>query len=247
MAESSDVKEFYERFADDVLLEDFRRFNLRQDAVRQLCRRFVPRGARVLEVGCGVGIISKYLASLGCSVVGLDLSENNIRVATAYAGSGRCEFKVLDVVAGAPELASLGTFDAILLPDVLEHIPKDRYALLFTTLQERLSESGKILLTFPSPEYQRHLKASHPERLQVVDETVELADITRAASLRLEYFSSCDVWEKNQYNHVVLSADREYDPAPIAMAFFERFRYRVKKRVWRWRNRSFLARFRRKG
>ncbi|UCH85563.1 MAG: methyltransferase domain-containing protein [Candidatus Latescibacterota bacterium] len=247
MAESSDVKRFYEGFADNVLLEDFRRFNLRQDAVRRLCRRFIPNGSRVLEVGCGVGIISKYIASLGCRVVGLDLSENNIRIAEAYAGTGDCEFKVFDVIAGAAELPSFGIFDVILLPDVIEHIPKNHYPSLFEALEARLTDEGKILLTFPSPQYQRHLKAKHPDRLQVVDETVELTDITESTSLRPQYFSSCDVWEKNQYNHVVLITDRAHDPTPVEMTFLGRLRYRFSKRLWRFKNRSFLARLRRGG
>lgn len=246
MVESSDVKGFYEGFADDVLLDDFRRFNLRQDAVRRFCRRFVPRGARVLEVGCGVGIVSKYLRSRGCRVVGLDLSENNVRIAESYAGASGCEFKVLDIIENAAELASLGTFDAILLSDVIEHIPKERYPALFDALEPRLQDAGIVLLTLPSPEYQEYLKANHPDRLQVVDETVELADITGATSLRLMYFVSRDVWEKNQYNHVVLTAERAYDSTPIEMTVLERIGYRIKKRLWRLRNRSFLARQRRK-
>jgi hypothetical protein len=149
---------------------------------------------------------------------------------------------VFDILENASELPSLGTFDAILLPDVIEHIPKERYPALFAALEQRLVDAGIMLLTFPSPEYQEYLKANHPDRLQVVDETIGLADITGATSLRLIYFASRDVWEKNQYNHVVLTADRDYDPTPLEMTFFEKLRYRFRKRLWRYRNRAFLAR-----
>jgi trans-aconitate 2-methyltransferase len=241
MNETPDVKGFYEQFAGDVLLGDFRRFNLRHEAIRDLCRRFVTRGSRVLEVGCGVGIISKFLQSLDCRVVGVDISENNIRIAEAYAGSRNCEFMLLDVVEDTGRLAPLGVFDAILLPDVIEHIPKARYPELFKALEGVLCPSGRVLLTFPSPGYQEHLKAHHPERLQVVDETVELDDIMNATSLELHYFARRDVWKKNQYTHMVIASGRAFDPAPVEMRFLERLRYRIMKRLWRIRNRPFVA------
>jgi 2-polyprenyl-3-methyl-5-hydroxy-6-metoxy-1,4-benzoquinol methylase len=234
------TRDFYDKFSDEVLLGDFRRLNLRQQEIKRLCREFVPHGARVLEIGCGVGIISKYLQTLRCSVVGVDLSPKNIEIARAYAGSSRCEFKVIEVMEQASELEACGVFDVVLLPDVIEHIPKDRHGDLFATIERQLSTAGRVILTFPSPEYQDYLKTNDPGALQVVDETVELEEILRSTTLSLLYFSSRDVWHTNQYHHVVLTADRSFNAVPLEMSRLGSLDYRIRKRLWRMRNRLFL-------
>jgi 2-polyprenyl-3-methyl-5-hydroxy-6-metoxy-1,4-benzoquinol methylase len=246
MGHSSEVKDFYNRFAGEVLLEDFHRLNLRQDAVRRLCKEFVPPGARVLEVGCGVGINAKYIQRIASRVVGVDISDRNIEIAKEYAGSPRAEFRVLDILERADELDPLGPFDVVVLPDVIEHVPKNRYPGLFAAIERLLSRPGRILLTYPSPEYQEYLKANEPSNLQVVDETVELEDILRHTSLELVHFSYKHVWNRNQYVHVVLTSDRSFRPGGVAQSKREQFEYKLRKRRWRYGNLPFLRRMRRR-
>ena len=243
-SETTDTKGFYEKFAGDVLLEDFHRFNLRQDAVRRLCEEFVPRGARVLEIGCGVGINVKRLRKTASRIVGVDISDRSIEIAKEYAGSPEAEFRVLDILKGSAELVPLGPFDIIILPDVIEHVPKDQYPQLFAAVERLLARPGRVFITYPSPEYQRYLKANEPNALQLVDETVELDDILRHTSLDLVHFSYKNVWHKNQYVHVVLTSDRSFRPDGMSRSWIERLEYRVKKRWWRFRNLAFLGRMR---
>lgn len=246
MADASETKEFYERFAGEVLLEDFRRFNLRQDALRRLCDEFVPRGASVLEIGCGTGINVKHVGRIASRVVGVDISERNIEIAREYAGSERTELKVLDILDGAESLAPLGPFDVVILPDVIEHVPKDRYPRLFAAVEGFLARPGRVLITYPSPEYQEHLKKNDASALQLVDETVQLDDILRHTSLELVLFSYKHVWNENQYVHVVLTSDRSFRPEGLQRSWTERLEYRLKKRWWRFRNKPFLGRVRRR-
>jgi SAM-dependent methyltransferase len=246
MGNSREVREFYDKFAGDVLIEDFRRLNLRQLAVQRLCDEFIPRGARVLEIGCGVGINARRLARAASRVVGVDISDRNIEIAKEYAGAANAEFRVLDVIHGAGELASLGPFEAVVLPDVIEHIPLERHHQLFSAVERVLSVPGLVLITYPSPEYQAYLRAHEPKSLQLVDEIVELDDLLRRTSLKLVHFAYQHVWTRNQYVHVVLSNDRSYSADPVAVSAVGRFEYRVKKRLWRLRNRSFLERIKRR-
>jgi 2-polyprenyl-3-methyl-5-hydroxy-6-metoxy-1,4-benzoquinol methylase len=236
MERVSDVKGFYDEFSRKVLLEDFRRFSLRQEAVRRLCTDFVPRGARVLEIGCGVGINVKHLSGIASRVVGVDISDRNIEIAREYAGCPGVEFRVLDILDAADELVSLGPFDVIVLPDVIEHIPKGRYPDLFAAIERILHRPGWVLLTYPSPEYQRYLGEHDPEALQIVDEVVTLDEILRDTRLELVHFSYKHVWHKNQYIHAVLTSDRAYDPEELKRTATERLKYRVKKRLWRLRH-----------
>lgn len=243
---ASEIKAFYDRFSNEVLLEDFRRWNLRQEAVKELCSEYVPEGARVLEIGCGVGINAKHLRKRASRFVGVDISERNIEVAREYAGSAGADFKVLDALEAGDELVSLGPFDAVVLPDVIEHIPKGRYAELFSVIERALARPGWVLLTYPSPEYQRHLKENDPSALQIVDEAVTLEEILRHTKLEPVLFRYRNIWRKHQYVHVVLTSDRSYDPGEVERTPAERLKYRIKKRWWRLRNRGFVRRITRR-
>jgi 2-polyprenyl-6-hydroxyphenyl methylase / 3-demethylubiquinone-9 3-methyltransferase len=78
-------------------------------------------GLRVLDIGCGAGILSEPLARLGASVVGADPSAENIAVAQAHAGrSGLAiDYRATTVEA----LAAAGeTFDVVLAMEVVEHV-----------------------------------------------------------------------------------------------------------------------------
>jgi 2-polyprenyl-3-methyl-5-hydroxy-6-metoxy-1,4-benzoquinol methylase len=246
MERSSEVKDFYDKFADEVLLEDFRRFNLRQEAVGKFCAEFVPEGARVLEIGCGVGINARRLLKRASRVVGVDISGRNVEIARAYVRSDSAEFRVLDVLHAGEELVALGPFDAVVLPDVIEHIPKDRHADLFAAIERVLARPGLVLLTYPSPGYQRYLKENRPQDLQIVDEAVTLEELLRHTALELVFFKHRDVWQRRQYVHVVLASSGEYRPEEPARTAAERFVYRLKKRWWRLRHRRFVTKITRR-
>ncbi|MDE2261912.1 MAG: class I SAM-dependent methyltransferase [Gammaproteobacteria bacterium] len=80
-------------------------------------------GARVLDVGCGIGRWSRLLAARGARVTGVDLSPTMIaeaeRRAAASGLAARCRFLVQDSAA----LAVDGSFDLIVCVTVLQHIP----------------------------------------------------------------------------------------------------------------------------
>ena len=78
-------------------------------------------GLRVLDVGCGGGILSEPLARLGARVVGIDPSDSNIAVARHHAERSRLS---IDYRAEAAEaLAQSGeVFDVVLAMEVVEHV-----------------------------------------------------------------------------------------------------------------------------
>jgi 2-polyprenyl-6-hydroxyphenyl methylase/3-demethylubiquinone-9 3-methyltransferase len=85
-------------------------------------RSFAPfSGLRLLDLGCGGGLVSEPMARLGFEVVGADAGEANVRVARHHAaGVG---LRIDYVHATAEELASWGeSFDAILNMEVIEHV-----------------------------------------------------------------------------------------------------------------------------
>jgi 2-polyprenyl-6-hydroxyphenyl methylase/3-demethylubiquinone-9 3-methyltransferase len=78
-------------------------------------------GLRVLDIGCGGGILSEPLARLGAGVVGADPSDSNIAVAKHHAERAGLSIDYRAVPAEA--LAPSGeTFDVVLAMEVVEHV-----------------------------------------------------------------------------------------------------------------------------
>ena len=94
-----------------------------------LCRHFqrdpgaaLPLlGLRVVDVGCGGGILAESMARLGAEVIGIDVVEKNIAVARLHAAESGLEIDYRQIAAS--ELADAGrVFDVVLNMEVVEHV-----------------------------------------------------------------------------------------------------------------------------
>ncbi|MFL9824837.1 bifunctional 2-polyprenyl-6-hydroxyphenol methylase/3-demethylubiquinol 3-O-methyltransferase UbiG [Rhodoplanes sp. SY1] len=76
---------------------------------------------RILDIGCGGGILSEPLARLGANVVGADPAATNIEVAKLHAAQGGLSIDYRNTT--AESLAAAGeTFDIVLAMEVVEHV-----------------------------------------------------------------------------------------------------------------------------
>ncbi len=99
-------------------------------------------GLRILDVGCGGGLISEPLARMGATVTGLDASERNIGTAAAHAAESGLDIEYL--CTPAETLAATGrTFDAVVALEIVEHVA-DRS--LFTGSCVGLTASGGAIV-----------------------------------------------------------------------------------------------------
>ncbi|XP_077977280.1 ubiquinone biosynthesis O-methyltransferase, mitochondrial-like [Glandiceps talaboti] len=83
------------------------------------------QGYRVLDVGCGGGILSEPLGRLGANVTGIDLSEELIDVAELHSLHDPLVTQNVKYVCGAIEdllATEMENYDAVVASEVLEHI-----------------------------------------------------------------------------------------------------------------------------
>jgi 2-polyprenyl-6-hydroxyphenyl methylase / 3-demethylubiquinone-9 3-methyltransferase len=83
-------------------------------------------GLRLLDIGCGGGLLSEPMSRLGFEVTGVDASARNIGVASAHAGEQGLEIAyrnatVEELLEAGPE-ATGGGFDLVLNMEVVEHV-----------------------------------------------------------------------------------------------------------------------------
>jgi len=80
-------------------------------------------GKRVLDVGCGGGILSESMAARGADVVGIDLAEKALKVAQLHLlESGHAvDYRLTDAETLAE--AEAGRFDVVTCMEMLEHVP----------------------------------------------------------------------------------------------------------------------------
>jgi 2-polyprenyl-6-hydroxyphenyl methylase/3-demethylubiquinone-9 3-methyltransferase len=81
------------------------------------------RGKRVVDVGCGGGILAEAMADAGADVIGIDLADKPLRVAELHAleSGARVSYRAVGAEALAAEQP--GAFDVVTCMEMLEHVP----------------------------------------------------------------------------------------------------------------------------
>jgi 2-polyprenyl-6-hydroxyphenyl methylase/3-demethylubiquinone-9 3-methyltransferase len=99
-------------------------------------------GLRVLDIGCGGGLLAEPMARLGADVVGADAAERNIPVAQAHAEQSGLQIDYRHTTAEA--MAAAGEqFDVVLNMEVVEHVADPQ---AYITACQQLLKSGGLMI-----------------------------------------------------------------------------------------------------
>ncbi|MEU0427301.1 methyltransferase domain-containing protein [Streptomyces canus] len=147
------TRTFYDTVAEDYA-EQFRDGLADAPLDRAMIAGFaelVGGGGTVADLGCGPGRVTGYLASLGLSVFGLDLSESMLAIARRENPELRFErgsMLELDLPDGA--LAGAVSYYSSI------HTPVDQLPRLFTEFHRVLAPGGHLLVAFQAGDKDRH-------------------------------------------------------------------------------------------
>lgn len=212
LASKEDVEKFYNTFKEH---QKKLGINIRHRTIfKNLKRLGLSPGSNVLEIGCGIGTVSSLILKhvTEGKFVGVDISNESIEMARQFnKASKNAEFIVNDM----SSFSHKTTFDFIVFPDVLEHIPVEQHSAIFKTVSGVSSKDAIVLINIPEPNCLNWLRKTSPEKLQIIDQSLSMQDLlnnTYPHGFKLYSMNSYPLqYTENDYTSIVLKKNMERD------------------------------------
>jgi len=107
-------------------------------------------GIKLLDIGCGAGILAEPIARLGANVLAIDPVEDNIKIAINHSIndkqlSDRLKYECVTIEELAQRSDIINSFDGIVASEVIEHV--DNVELFLTSCLKCLKSGGKLFIT----------------------------------------------------------------------------------------------------
>jgi trans-aconitate 2-methyltransferase len=206
-----DVTRFYDDFVNHQVKVSFNERHLL--LFRELKRLGLSRKSSVLELGCGIGVMTSLIAGIAKNgfIEAVDISPESIAEAKK-----RIKYQALInfIVADLKHFeSSRKDFDFITLMDVLEHIPEEDHSLLFEKISLLMHKDSVLFISIPTPHSIVYEKLYLPENVQIIDlelKADQLLDHAYKAGLELDSFRTIGIWASNDYHLIVFRKKIEY-------------------------------------
>ena len=153
------------------------------------------QGKRVLDVGCGGGILAESLSKAGATVTGIDLSSKALKVAELHQLESGTSVRYLTISAEDLAKEESQSYDVITCMEMLEHVPdpssvvqacaklcKPGGHIFFSTLNRN---PKSYLFAIIGAEYILQLLPKGTHQYEKFIKPSELAQFTRAAGLKV--------------------------------------------------------------
>tara|TARA_R110002049_G_scaffold19254_1_gene72617 strand:+ start:3534 stop:4247 length:714 start_codon:yes stop_codon:yes gene_type:complete len=189
---TKDVAQFYDQFANQQIKTGVNSRHL--SIISKLKNAGLKPHHKVLEVGCGIGTVSQLIArnTPKGEVLAVDISPESIAQAKIiWNGLGNLQFEVSDM----KNFHKKDTlFDAVVFPDVLEHIPVEDHFALFETIKKHSHSETFIFIHIPSPRFLEWMIANEPEKLQVIDQPLDTGELVSKLSANDFYLDKMNTY-----------------------------------------------------
>ena len=138
----------YEQKTDDYLPYSDATY---RDIVRRILSS-APSGAKVLELGCGSGAFTRFIAENEkiASITGIDASQSLINIANSVDCAGKAKFEVVFFDDKLLKSIDFEEYDVILLTAFLHHLDEDFQARLISQIASSMRDGGILSLFEPN-------------------------------------------------------------------------------------------------
>ncbi len=147
MNNRKETKSYYNAIADQSFMEWFN--NPALLSTLTLFISHLPSSPIVLDIGCGTGGESKRLSSLGAKVIGIDFSDESIKLAKANIPD--VQFILMDILdmKFQPQY-----FDGVIEAGVLFHFTKEEQDIILGKVLSYLKANGRFLSYYPQGDFE---------------------------------------------------------------------------------------------
>jgi len=162
----------------------------------RLLDRAIPADARIVEIGCGTGQMSLYLARGDRVVIGADLTRESLQLAAAAARRLRLErVRFVEIDLHRPGLKP-GSFDVVYASGVLHHTPDPRAS--FARIARLARPGGTIVLGVYNALARLPLRLRRLAARLSGDRLIPFDPVLRD---RQHEPARSDAWVRDQYHH----------------------------------------------
>ena len=211
MEEDKDnIFSFYDQFADNQKKAEINSRHL--NILDKVKAAGLNANHSVLEVGCGIGVVSHLLANQvkQGKVLALDISLESIRKARIlWKDQSNLRFEVSDLAGFNKQDL---TFDFFIFPDILEHIPADQHQRLFRNVHKHAHKDSVIFIHIPAPRFLQLMIENDPQKLQIIDQPLDSGDLIKSITSNGFYLEKMETYpiffDEKDYQYFVFKASK---------------------------------------